>query len=85
MLTSLIAATAISGGAAAAPSPTVNSRAVNSAISAQCLFYGYSPGTRDFAACRQNVRIYWNAGPCSNPQFAAVHLRYCNIAPEIDF
>jgi hypothetical protein len=50
-----------------------------------CRGYGYVPGTRAFAECRVNVRIYWSTGPCSNAEFAAVHRRYCHIVPEIDF
>jgi len=79
--TTLIAtAMAAGGGSVAAPSSVVNS-----AIGEQCRLYGYRPGTRDFAECRQNVRIYWTTGPCGTPEFAAVHRRYCHIVPEIDF
>lgn len=50
-----------------------------------CRLYGYAPHTRDYAACRLNVRHYWSAGPCSDGHFAAIHRRYCNLIPTIDF
>ena len=50
-----------------------------------CRLYGYVPHTRDYAACRLNVRHYWSAGPCSDSRFAAIHRRYCNLIPTIDF
>jgi hypothetical protein len=50
-----------------------------------CSFYGFPPHTRAFSACLMNVRRYWSTGPCANPGFAAVHVRYCNVFPEWDF
>jgi hypothetical protein len=81
----LIAATLIAVATAASSVGAAPASRFNAAINAQCRSYGYQTGTRDFAACRQNVRIYWSTGPCSNAAFAAVHVRYCNIVPEFDF
>jgi hypothetical protein len=50
-----------------------------------CQYYGFPPHTRAFSACLINVRHYWSTGPCSDPSFAAVHVRYCNVFPEWDF
>ena len=50
-----------------------------------CSFYGFPPHTRAFSACLLNVRHYWSSGPCADPEFAAVHVRYCNLIPEFDF
>jgi hypothetical protein len=50
-----------------------------------CRYYGFPPHTRAFAACLMNVRHYWSTGPCADPSFAAVHVRYCNVFPEWDF
>jgi hypothetical protein len=69
------AAWTLAGSAGAAPF----------ARSEVCREYGYVPGTRAFAECRVNVRRYWSTGPCAQPAFASVHLRYCHVVPEIDF
>jgi hypothetical protein len=50
-----------------------------------CEYYGFPPHTRAFSACILNVRHYWSTGPCADPGFAAVHVRYCNVFPEWDF
>jgi hypothetical protein len=50
-----------------------------------CQFYGFAPHTRAFLACLLNVRHYWSTGPCADWDFAALHRRYCNIIPELDF
>ncbi len=50
-----------------------------------CRLYGYVPHTRDYAACRMNVRHYWSAGPCGDARFASIHRRYCHLTPTIDF
>ena len=50
-----------------------------------CQLYGYVPHTRAYAACRMNVRYYWSTGPCSDSRFAAVHVHYCHVVPELDY
>ena len=50
-----------------------------------CQYYGFPRHTRAFSACILNVRHYWSTGLCSNPNFAAMHVRYCNVFPEWDF
>jgi len=50
-----------------------------------CRYYGFAPHTRAFSDCLLNVRHYWSTGPCADWDFAAVHRRYCNIIPELDF
>jgi hypothetical protein len=50
-----------------------------------CWHYGFAPHTRAFSACLMNVRHYWSTGPCAEPEFAAVHLRYCHELPPFDF
>jgi hypothetical protein len=50
-----------------------------------CSYYGFAPHTRAFSACLINVRHYWSTGPCADPNFAAVHLRYCHELRPFDF
>lgn len=50
-----------------------------------CQYYGFPPHSRAFSACVLNVRHFWSTGPCSDPGFAAVHVRYCSVFPEWDF
>ena len=50
-----------------------------------CQYYGFPRHTRAFSACILNVRHYWSTGPCADPNFVAVHVRYCNVFPEWDF
>ena len=45
----------------------------------QCQLYGFVRGTRDYAACRLDVRRYWTTGPCGSPSFAAAHRGYCHL------
>ena len=84
LIAAMLAAPAIAGNGSAIAAPA-KSPVKSAAIDAQCRLYGYSPGTREFAECRQNVRIYWTAGPCGNAAFADAHWRYCHVVPEIDF
>jgi hypothetical protein len=72
----LIAAALFAAGQAGAAAPA----AIN-----LCQQYGFSPHTRAYAACRMNVRHYWSTGPCTDSRFAAIHLRYCNVVPTLDF
>ena len=50
-----------------------------------CHYYGLPRHTRAFSACLMNVRHYWSTGPCADPDFARLHLRYCNVISEWDF
>ena len=47
----------------------------------QCRLYGFTPGSRDYAACRMDVRRYWTTGPCGSAGFAAIHRDYCHLNP----
>lgn len=74
--------------AAAAPAiaRTNGAAAWNRRVNAEiCWFYGFSPHTRAFSACLMNVRRFWSSGPCADPEFAALHLRYCHELPPFDF
>jgi hypothetical protein len=72
--------------AAPAIARTNNAASWNRRVDAEiCWFYGFPPHTRAFSACLMNVRRYWSTAPCAEPEFAAVHLRYCHELPPIDF
>jgi hypothetical protein len=74
--------------AAAAPAVarTNSVAAWNRRVDAEtCWYYGFPRHTRAFSACLMNVRHYWSTGPCADPGFPAVHVRYCNVFPEWDF
>ena len=45
----------------------------------QCWLYGFTPGSRDYAECRVDVRRYWTTGPCGSARFAAIHRGYCHL------
>jgi len=45
----------------------------------QCRIYGYVPRTRDYAACRANLRRYWTTGPCRDRGYAMTHREYCHL------
>ncbi len=47
----------------------------------QCRLYGFTPGSRDYAECRMDVRRYWTTGACGSPRFAAIHRGYCHLSP----
>lgn len=47
----------------------------------QCRLYGFTPGSRDYAECRMDVRRYWTTGPCGSARFAAMHRGYCHLNP----
>ena len=55
--------------------------AARSAAMDQCRLYGFTPGTRDYAECRVDVRRYWTTGPCGSSSFAALHRGYCHLNP----
>ena len=46
-----------------------------------CRLYGFVPHTREYAACRMNVRHYWTTGPCGDNVFADAHRGYCHLYP----
>ena len=46
-----------------------------------CRLYGFAPHTRDYAACRMNLRHYWTTGPCGDSFFAEAHRGYCHLNP----
>ena len=46
-----------------------------------CQLYGFVPHTREYAACRMNVRHYWTTGPCGDSFFAEAHRGYCHLNP----
>ena len=77
LMLSLLAAPAIARNNGTAASRRVDAET--------CRYYGFPAHTRAFSACLMNVRHYWSSGPCADPEFAAVHLRYCNVIPEVDF
>ncbi len=45
----------------------------------QCRLYGFTPGSRDYAECRVDVRRYWTKGPCGSARFAAIRRGYCHL------
>ena len=47
----------------------------------QCRLYGFTPGSRDYAECRVDVRRYWTTGLCGSARFAAIHRGYCHLNP----
>jgi hypothetical protein len=46
-----------------------------------CQLYGFAPHTREYAACRMNVRHHWTTGPCGDNFFADAHRGYCHLYP----
>jgi hypothetical protein len=55
--------------------------ATQAAAMDQCRLYGFTPGSRDYAECRMDVRRYWTTGPCGSARFAAIHRGYCRLNP----
>lgn len=75
----LIACAMLIGNSAGAADLAVH-RARHAATD-QCLLYGFTPGSRDYAECRVDVRRYWTTGPCGSSSFAMLHRGYCHLNP----
>ena len=71
----IASAVMIADGASAAPVAT------QAAAIDQCRLYGFTPGSRDYAECRVDVRRYWTTGLCGSARFAAIHRGYCHLNP----
>ena len=71
----------IAGAMMIADGTSATQVAIQAAAMDQCRLYGFTPGSRDYAECRVDVRRYWTTGPCGSARFATMHRGYCHLNP----